>query len=441
MNEALGRDALGFIARQTVQTQDFREAIYLYPDGKQGHWVRNTHSDTPYWVGDLTGGSTFEPGSIVFVASRSGKRGEKIIGRSPAGMASSSIATIEAPNSVAPAQTPPEEDLSSYDLVGFCWDGDRDRAVIARTKFTPAIDADPDTYSLDFCTVDREDIPHLDKSFGTSLASIELTFGEYTALRVYAMQIGDSSAFYIFFYLGEAGTIAGTAKMHLARISSAGDVTEHITYNFPDNATLGTIGTTFFGSNLYAVEYLDGPTEGTGGAPFENDQRITKRHPASLVVVAEYDVPDPSTYDGWTLAGSAVRTIFNSAGVLRAFFEYQDDATGDYKFFYQDFSSGMTTSGAAVAMSGNPFNSGDPAMGIANNVQVASSGVLRWVEGGNLYTAATTGSSRTLVLASYDNDGQAFYGIAQISATETLILGEGSTFSTSILTAAGQQLP
>lgn len=102
MNEALGRDALGFIARQTVQTQDFREAIYGYPDGKQGHWVRNTHSETFYWVGDLTGGSTFEPGSIVFVASRSGKRGEKIIGSSPAGMVAASVATVTAGNFVEP---------------------------------------------------------------------------------------------------------------------------------------------------------------------------------------------------------------------------------------------------------------------------------------------------------------------------------------------------
>lgn len=106
MNEVLGRDALGFIARQTVQTQDFREAIYAYPDGKQGHWVRNTHSETLYWVGDLTGGSTFEPGSIVFVASRSGKRGEKIIGRSPAGMVSASVATVTTPNSVGPVSAP-----------------------------------------------------------------------------------------------------------------------------------------------------------------------------------------------------------------------------------------------------------------------------------------------------------------------------------------------
>ena len=114
MNEVLGRDALGFIARQTVQTQDFREAVYAYPDGKQGHWVRNTHSETLYWVGDLTGGSTFEPGSIVFVASRSGKRGEKIIGRSPAGMVSASVATVTTPNSVGPLSAPDTGDVFGH---------------------------------------------------------------------------------------------------------------------------------------------------------------------------------------------------------------------------------------------------------------------------------------------------------------------------------------
>lgn len=107
MNDALGRGPLGFIARQTVQTQDFREAIYAYPDGKQGHWVHNTHSEQLYWVGDLTGGSTFKPGSIVFVASQSGKRGEKIIGRSPAGMDSASVATVQVPNAVGPPAAPP----------------------------------------------------------------------------------------------------------------------------------------------------------------------------------------------------------------------------------------------------------------------------------------------------------------------------------------------
>ncbi len=106
MNEVLGRDALGFIARQTVQTQDFSEAIYAYPDGKQGHWVHLPHSETLFWVGDLTGGSTFEPGSVVFVASISGKRGKKIIGRSPAGMVGASVATVQAPNTVEPAETP-----------------------------------------------------------------------------------------------------------------------------------------------------------------------------------------------------------------------------------------------------------------------------------------------------------------------------------------------
>ncbi len=120
MNEALGRDALGFIARQTVQTQDFREAIYGYPDGKQGHWVRNTHSETFYWVGDLTGGSTFEPGSIVFVASRSGKRGEKIIGSSPAGMVSASVATVTAPASVGPISAP----LTEGTYSGWSYFGD-----------------------------------------------------------------------------------------------------------------------------------------------------------------------------------------------------------------------------------------------------------------------------------------------------------------------------
>lgn len=113
MNEVLGRDALGFIARQTVQTQDFSEAIYAYPDGKQGHWVHLPHSETLFWVGDLTGGSTFEPGAVVFVASISGKRGKKIIGRSPAGMVSASVATVTAPPSVGPAVDPvPDGDLS-----------------------------------------------------------------------------------------------------------------------------------------------------------------------------------------------------------------------------------------------------------------------------------------------------------------------------------------
>lgn len=114
MNEALGRDALGFIGRQTVQTQDFSEAIYAYPDGKQGHWVHLPHSETLFWVGDLTGGSTFEPGSIVFVASQSGKRGQKIIGRSPAGMASSSVTSVQSPTSVGPPPTAPAGDVSTF---------------------------------------------------------------------------------------------------------------------------------------------------------------------------------------------------------------------------------------------------------------------------------------------------------------------------------------
>lgn len=126
MNEALGRDALGFIGRQTVQTQDFSEAIYAYPDGKQGHWVHLPHSETLFWVGDLTGGSTFEPGSIVFVASQSGKRGQKIIGRSPAGMASSSVTSIQSPPSVGPPPAIVPEGISTQGYYlgwSYCCDG------------------------------------------------------------------------------------------------------------------------------------------------------------------------------------------------------------------------------------------------------------------------------------------------------------------------------
>jgi len=126
MNEALGRDALGFIGRQTVQTQDFAEAIYAYPDGKQGHWVHLPHSETLFWVGDLTGGSTFEPGSIVFVASQSGKRGQKIIGRSPAGMASSSVTSIQSPPSVGPPPAIVPEGISTQGYYlgwSYCCDG------------------------------------------------------------------------------------------------------------------------------------------------------------------------------------------------------------------------------------------------------------------------------------------------------------------------------
>ena len=437
MNEALGRNQFGFIARQTVATQDMRKAIYANPLGLGYHEVTNPYSTEKFVVSDLTGGSTFEPGSVVMLASYSGQHGEGIIGRAPAGFGGSGVSRTTLPPEMEPSYTPPEPGPDDgLDLHGFCWDDGNQRAIIARVRTT----ADP-TYALEFVKIDRDQIPHADKALGTAFASISLTSGEATALRVYAMQIGDSAAFYVFFYLGEVGSVADTALMHLARISNAGDVTEHITYDFPDVATFGLIGTAFFGSKLYACEFIESASELTGGNPFENDQRLTQRHPTTLVVLNEFDVPDPSTYDGWTLAGSAVRAIVEDSGTLRAFYEYQQVATGDYKFFYQDFNSSMALSGAAVAMAGNPYSSGDPAMGVLNNVQVSPGGGIRWVESADLYSATIAGSSRTLITSGYNTDSQNFNGIAQISSTETLILGSGNDFSTSILTAAGQQLP
>lgn len=115
MNEALGRDVLGYIARQTKATQDFRQAIYLYPDGKIGHWVRNPYSEQAYWVADMTGGSTFEPGSTVMLGSFSGRRGEGIIGRSPAGFGGSAISEVRLPPSIAPpSATPDPEGIETF---------------------------------------------------------------------------------------------------------------------------------------------------------------------------------------------------------------------------------------------------------------------------------------------------------------------------------------
>jgi len=128
MNEALKRDLFGFIARQTKATQDFRQAIYLHPDGKIGHWVRNPYSAEPYWVADLTGGSTFEPGSTVMLASFSGRRGEGIVGRSPAGFGGAAISEVTLPPSVTPETTPavPAFSQGYYQGWSFYCDGGPD---------------------------------------------------------------------------------------------------------------------------------------------------------------------------------------------------------------------------------------------------------------------------------------------------------------------------
>lgn len=121
MNEALKRDIFGFIARQTKATQDFRQAIYLHPDGKIGHWVRNPYSSEAYWVSDLTGGSTFEPGSTVMLASFSGRRGEGIVGRSPAGFGGAAISEVTLPPSVTPTTTPPVDALEQGYYLGWSY--------------------------------------------------------------------------------------------------------------------------------------------------------------------------------------------------------------------------------------------------------------------------------------------------------------------------------
>lgn len=114
MNEALRRDARGFIARQTVATQDLRKTIYVGPYGKGFHKVRNPHSDEEYIVADGIGGATLTPGMPAIVASFSGQHGEVLISRPPAGMGGSAVTKVT---------LPPESSPSSGDVGEVLLDG------------------------------------------------------------------------------------------------------------------------------------------------------------------------------------------------------------------------------------------------------------------------------------------------------------------------------
>lgn len=106
MNEAIGRDALGFVARQNVANADFRKAIYVRPLGKGFHQVRNPVSGEEYTVSDGLGGATVEPGATVGLLSYHGMPGETLATRAPAGFGGSATSSVTRTPRIEPLADP-----------------------------------------------------------------------------------------------------------------------------------------------------------------------------------------------------------------------------------------------------------------------------------------------------------------------------------------------
>lgn len=422
INQALNRDVLGFLARQTVATQDLRKVIYVSPHGKGYHKVKNPVSEEVYVVADGLGGATMVPDSVAIAASFSGQAGEVIISRPPAGFGGASITHVTVAPNRAPTAAAPDD--ATYTNLGFCWDGANSQAIIARRRSTVALD------EVEFVAVDRADMPHLDASFGTAFLTIDNT-------TVYAMQMGASSSFYVFH------TPSATGLFTITKYSLAGASLAEAAYS-GGSGDVGTICANVIGGHLYATEPKAG-TAPAGGPPYNDWTRITKRDGADLSLLASVDTPNPSSYDGWTLRYSSLEGIFESGGAPRGYYSHVKQPPGgdDAKFVYQDFSSSLALSGGEVQFPDNPIggSGSDPSFsGIHSDVGFASGEVL-FTAGGALHSRDDDGGGYALVLASYNADSGENFGIQTISGTEVLILGSGYLFTTSILTAGGQELP
>lgn len=433
LNAALKRDLFGFIARQTVASQDLRKVIYVSPWGKGFHKVKNPVSDEEYVVSDGLGGATMAPDSVAMAASFSGQQGETIISRPPAGFGGSAATKTTLPPETRPAQA---SDTYSYLPLGFCWDESTSKAIIARRKITIDSESNPVAWALEFVKLNRGSMPHVDAGRNKAFCSIELTSSQSSQLQVYAMQMGPMASFYIF-YTYESGASPSTNSIRLAKINSAsGEVETEITYDGADS-TIG-IGTVYLDNCLFAIESQEGAAS-LSGPPFTAHQRLTKRHNSTLEIISYYDIPNPATYSGWTIRTSGCWGLVENSGDLMAYLYYikQPPGGADTRMFSQAFTTALALTGAATAFTDND----NAFLGAGNQVKANPAGGIFFITGTDLYTRTITGGSPTVFLSGYDNDGGENAGIAPISDAEVLILGSGTAFTTSILKATGQELP
>lgn len=433
INAALKRDLFGYIARQTVGSQDLRKVLYVSPWGKGFHKVKNPVSDEEYVVADGIGGATMEPGSVAMAASFSGQQGEVIISRPPAGFGGASVSKTTAIPSSRPAIS---TDTYAYLPLGFCWDENTSKAIIARRKITIDSESNPVAWALEFVKLNLGSMPHADAGRNKAFCSIELTSSQSSSIQVYAMQMGANASFYVF-YTYETGSSASTNSIRLAKIhSGTGDIQTEITYDGADS-TIG-VGTVYLDNCLYAIESQEGAAS-VSGPPYTAHQRLTKRHNSTLEIISYYNIPNPATYSGWTLRTSGCWGLVENGSDLMAYLYYIKQPTGgaDTKMFSQGFTAALATSGAPTAFPDN----NNAFLGAGNQVKASPGGGIFFIAGTDLYTRTITGGSPTSFLSGYDNDGGENAGIAPISSTEVLILGSGTAFTTSILKATGQELP
>jgi hypothetical protein len=105
-----------------VSEADLRKAIYVRPNGFGYHVVKNPCNDQTYVVGDMTGGQTATPGSVVTLASFTGNPGEAMIGRAPNGFGGASTYAVKTSVRAYDGATlqgdppPPEPPIVAYGL-------------------------------------------------------------------------------------------------------------------------------------------------------------------------------------------------------------------------------------------------------------------------------------------------------------------------------------
>lgn len=423
--------------RRTAEA-DIRRALYVRPLGRGFHVVRDVCNEQEYVVADGTGASTFAPGSVVSVGSFTGNPGEFILGRPPAGFGGASAFPVSPGRRTYSTVSDPSV-AEAWDFVrpvGIAWNASGSWAHLVRTREVTDEASVISARRLEVARLDRAEIPSESSKTGSTYFELSLSEAELNAFWLAAVQACPGSAVVLYYHLGEAGTTAGTVKMHVRKIAEDGSTSAHVTFDFYDGGGGSEVqlGTVVIGSAIYAVEetYLAGPTQA---------QRVVRRDLSDLSVTHTYAVPQPSSYDGWSLQGSAARALSKASGSLRLYMEYQQAGTGKYKIFVQTLDTSLALSGSATGFPDNPFT-GAVTFGVMNAVQAHPSGGLIFLHDGALSTRTVTGASLSTVLDPVDSDGQTdFIGIAQISSTETLILGSGSTFTTSIVRSTGQELP
>lgn len=440
MNEALGRDVLGFVARQTKATQDLRKVIYVGPFGKGFHKVRNPVSNEEYVVADGLGGTTMRPGSVAGVMSFSGQHGEVLAVRSPLGFATASsggFGTSVTGIPSSPTQLPLGPLLWSRTFyVDMCYNRDSDKAYIAAFE-TSDVNGIP-VYRIAFIRVAKINIPHSTQAVETIIGSISVESGEYVASM--GMFYLGSGAFVFAFVSNHDPLLEGDRRVRMVKVNgSSGTVLADTSYPITGGYdSWGTGSLEFVKMNfavisgyLYSIESVKVTTVCGGIPPAHNNRRLVKRSLSTLEEIADEAFPDPIVTDRY----------YTVPGLLTPEFAYSFRMGTNSQFvayLSQGYSSAPSLDGTinsgTISATYEGVRNGDAYVSAGVILQLTMSKLFSWA--GDVtddvgFTTIYNGAAFDMGLFIYDD----------LTDNSVVLLGDGTTWITSIVSSAGQQLP